>query len=869
MKNIKKSIKQYWIYLAAFALPWIIVLVRSFVFHTGFSGSGSFVKGDTYGQLIPFAYELWDKIHLGDSLAYTWNAVGGIDFSTIYGYFISPFTLIILAVPKKLIPDAVQFVMVMKWVLSGVTMVYFFYHTRHNTLQKHKQLVSFFLGMAFVLSNSTLNFMRYIQFGDVMICFPILLILIEKMVLNKKWKLYYIVLTFIIASNAYMAYEVCVFLLIWFLMQLDGEIIQKCKKFCMFAGVSVLAALTNSAFILTGLVLAKNRLDTDATSKTAYASSILIKFTDFFKQLFMFSKIPEPLYKDPNVYCSIVVEFLLLLFVFININKKKKVGYIFVLLGMFASFFQGGLNLAWHLFSVPNGANHRFSFIYIFIVLLLVLYVMEHLQDLKMWNVLLVGVISIVGVVVVFLNIDTYLEFYGYLVSILVLVLYIMIMILYCRKSIKYSSVLVALVICGMLELIANNFQELSVYDVQGASLQKCYAEEGQGLLDGVQLKTGERVSVVGTVSDLGLMSNKAAISGFVSSLNGRMKELMHDLGMARNGEVEYTQRGGSPLVNALLNTRYILGEDEVDCSDAEEVNEYASKKLYCTKRLLGLGFMVDDNIVDWKVKGGFCFDTQNEFVKCAVNGDPIFKQISPEVTCIDAFGQDITYDKDYYDKSGGYLFVNKTRYGNEYDSLQADFVVDKDMDLYLYSISQFNAQIAVFIDEEMIHMDNRSYFQSTYHVGSVKKGQKISVVAVPSEKTTTDQEMAWAISMASFDGASYDKVYEKLDDSIYNIQEMTSDYIKGNIDAEKDGIMMTSIQAADGFSAYVDGEKVDYTVIGGALIGVPLSKGKHMVEFKYQTPTPLWCILLSVCAFLIFLSLCGVEYTRRKQERN
>ena len=122
----------------------------------------------------------------------------------------------------------------------------------------------------------------------------------------------------------------------------------------------------------------------------------------------------------------------------------------------------------------------------------------------------------------------------------------------------------------------------------------------------------------------------------------------------------------------------------------------------------------------------------------------------------------------------------------------------------------------------------------------------------------------------SKFDNDAYSKVFGKLSNDVYEIEEMKSSYVKGNITADEDGIMMTSIQSGVGFNVFVDGELTDYETIGGALIGVPLSKGKHVVEFKYGgMKAPINSRTVADIGKALYIIMCAVYIIYRIKHKN
>ena len=232
--KMKEFIKKNWNYIAVFLIPWLIVVIHCIMRDSWLTGNGSLLNGDTKIQLYPLFVEFWNKVHSGESLFFSWNAGNGIDFYSNFAYYlISPFNLIVLLCPKAWIENTVQFVMVLKWSLTGVTMVYYFMHTKHNRLEHCKTLVSGIMGLAFVLSNYMIMELGYFNWTDVIILFPILLLLLENMIETGKWKLYCILLALSMICNFYMAYQVCIFLTIWFLLHICRKDTAKIRGYCL------------------------------------------------------------------------------------------------------------------------------------------------------------------------------------------------------------------------------------------------------------------------------------------------------------------------------------------------------------------------------------------------------------------------------------------------------------------------------------------------------------------------------------------------------------------------------------------------------------------------------------------------------------
>lgn len=867
MSRIRDFLKRNWFYLVALLLPMAIAVVRSLIIQSWIVGKGNIITGDLQAQIIPICYEFWDKIHSGDSLFYTWHLTDGVDFNALSGYLMSPFMLLMLLFPRNCIPQFMEFTLLMKWALCTWSMVYFFYHTSHNRIKKHKEVVALFLGLAYGLSNAVISYTIYVQFMDVLICFPLLLLLVEKMAQEGKWKLYYLVLAFCIISNNYVAFQVCLFLVFWFGLQMGSGITHKFKKFMIFAGSSVLAAATAIGPVLIGLSLAQGRLG--QTSKTKeYIFGLVIDGTEFLKQLFVFTPISAASNRSPNIYFSVIAVFLILLFPAVKMSRKRKAYMLAMAVVFLVSFFSGAASIVWHLFNVPNGVYHRFMYLFVFYMLFMVLCILNHIEDIRLQHVIVSFVLCLGMFVYVFFTLETYQTVIIYLATILLFVLYFMIMVLYCRKSISASAILVVIAVLGIGELSANAYNAIAYCDDVVYFGENGFMNKGCDLLEQAELDKGERITLANPTSDLGMMTGQNTDSGFISAINTNNKNLHERLGMASNSKVEFLTRGASPLVNLIFNIRYGLGESAMLFSDATEIASDEYMQLYRMERLAGLGYMVNADITDWDYKDKNCFQFQNDFVNKAVQGEDIFEPaVIEQVTCGDFFGNEYERDEAYVE-NGIYSYDIENKNGNEYDSLQMTLYASEDQDLYMYMWSEDNYKIQIFIDGEKKQEDIRSFVQSTYHIGNVKKGQRIAVCAVPADNFEVGKKTNIMFSFAKFNEVNYAKAYKELSKNVYQIETEKSDYLKGTIHADESGIMMTSVQAVKGFSVYVDGKKTDYKTIADTMIGVPLDKGDHVVEFKYRTPYFVMGWSLSAGFFVLYLIISIVTVQRKRQQR-
>ena len=103
-----------------------------------------------------------------------------------------------------------------------------------------------------------------------------------------------------------------------------------------------------------------------------------------------------------------------------------------------------------------------------------------------------------------------------------------------------------------------------------------------------------------------------------------------------------------------------------------------------------------------------------------------------------------------------------------------------------------------------------------------------------------------------------FQKAYDKLKTQPFEITSFKDTEITGTINAEKDGIMLTSIPYVPGWKVKVDGADAEKVPVGSnGLIGVNLTKGTHEITFKYSPSGFAGGIFIAIISVI-----CAIAYT-------
>lgn len=92
------------------------------------------------------------------------------------------------------------------------------------------------------------------------------------------------------------------------------------------------------------------------------------------------------------------------------------------------------------------------------------------------------------------------------------------------------------------------------------------------------------------------------------------------------------------------------------------------------------------------------------------------------------------------------------------------------------------------------------------------------------------------------------------------------NNYLKGEINSKKDGLLYLSVPYSKGWTIKVDGKETEFTKANSAFIGVPITKGAHIIEMTYVTPYFKLGMIISIISLIICVAL--LVFTNQKGRR-
>ena len=214
-KNLKDKIKSF--KFSHNFYYFLILLLIGFGFYLLMlieNGLSLAYGGDYMAQYIPMGFHVWDYYHewiktghftLFDSTLYLGaNSIGS---NTYYGLF-SPFNIIIVLLPRAIVPQSVALTSIIKLACAGL-----FFNMYMSDVFKTKENISRLCGIAYAFCGWGAFYLWYNNYQDILVFFPLVLWGVDKTIRDQKpWLL--AVGTFLLAICNYVlmvSYIICAF----------------------------------------------------------------------------------------------------------------------------------------------------------------------------------------------------------------------------------------------------------------------------------------------------------------------------------------------------------------------------------------------------------------------------------------------------------------------------------------------------------------------------------------------------------------------------------------------------------------------------------------------------------------------------------
>ncbi len=805
-------------------------------------GDKSVANVDMVHQYIPFYASLKNAVFGGHGLSYSQSLGMGGSYWGLIGYYLtSPFAALSLLVPDESLADYMAIQELFRIALTGCSFACFFSRRfRRNDLS-----VPLF-SLCYAMSSFMLLHLCTVVWGGCLMLLPLIVWGLEELLRGKKPWLYVLCITLAGISNYYFALIIGIYLVLYaaafmFSENLFDNLSLALRRAGMFAACSLLGAGGAAAILLPSAMLlgeTGNSSEKAASGFFALNPVLLLRQMLFHPDCRIIADDSRPL-----IYCSVFAAMCLPLF-FISRKIPSRVKIAFGMLSgiLTLSLAVNALNFLWHGMHIPNQLPYRFSFLIVFTALIMSGYALQYFRDFSpnTFNAVLSGMIAVTAAAYFACGRDmTMLA-----VTLIMSICYTVIALLIDGKKITVSAssalalglVFAELTACGVLAW--RDLEDESGYIPRSTYISHCSllkaAAERISVSDSDIFRTG----MLNEISyNNNAFSGLGGLSCFSSTNNGGLMKMLNASGYDADGRVLYYYKSFSPLMDSVLNMKYIVYNHDVgEPPYLKRLPEDGGCFIYRNELALPRAFAVSDSLRGWNVSFENPFDVQNNFLQMAVSDSDLTVYEKIPLVPDETYSSGVKYSDGIitFSPAGGQLALNAVSRSRKH--------------LYAYIDLSGASSIQIAVGERLYTISDKDNYVTD--LGWWEKGERFTVAAT-AEKTVRGRVYA-----ALLDESALENGISRLSRSPAVFTEYTETSVSCRIDAESGEMLFTSIPYEKGWRVTVNGRPVKPCAIGGGLIGVPLGKGKNTVELQFTVRGRTAGVIISIVSTALAVML-------------
>ena len=823
---MKKNLKKYLPEILTFIVPILIMLISCIVNKTYPFGNEILPKYDGYYQYAGFT-SYYKNVLLGnESLFYSFKGLLGYNFyaTSIY-YMFNPTNLLCIFSTSENILEYYTFIILLRIGLSGFTMCKYLKYKFKN--QSNLRYIIFSISYALMAYN-VCYFFNYMYF-DTVVLFPIVVLGLDKLIYERKNRLYIISLTLSIISNFYIGYMVCIFSLLYFIYniviyKLDKNIIKDFIISSLLSGfMCMIIIIPEASELLKGKALLYT------SNKTEYFKFNMNFLNIFYKFLPGSTSNYDLKYGMVNIYVSLFVIILVIKYFFNKkISKKERIStLIFILFFLFSISFNL-LDFAWQLFQKPIWYPNRYIFTFSFFLITIAMKEITNITyktNIKENLIIIISFILLTLYSIISLKIhNDNLKIISYILGIILILQYTFFL---NNKNAKYL-----LVMLFFIEVTINAIFTLKIMGKTTTMTQYKTNEE-------INEKTVKHIKEIenkdnnfyrmelstSTVHNSPSLLNYNGINHFNSVKNAKTLNFLNKFNYQVTDDTSVEFNNYNPYLTSLLGIKYINGsKDEMYYENVYNENPY----MYLNKDALSLGYMIYNK--EFKKSNSSYQNTEN-LINSMLNTD------IKRYKVIDNFDGKDTEIKEIDNKK---YVISKTSI-----KIEMEDKASNSMFLIPSRNISFVANYSIFINDDEIK--DAAIKQSPIFIN---KDDTYKIIIKSNLSKTELNSLKWY----QIDYDKYIETINELKKNEFNITKYNKDnHIEGNIDVNNDkNVLLLTIPYDKGWNIYVDDNKVNYDICFDSFICLDLDKGKHNIKMNYVPSGFIVGLIISSLAFII-----------------
>ena len=800
LKKVKNS--QLQAALLAVIISSIVWLGTSLYFSLAPFGTKTLCTLDGTDQYMPFLSEFWSIFNEGGSLLYSFHGGLGNNFYLTCAYYLfSPFTFLALLFNKSQIPIAANLIVILKNILVITIMAWYL----ASKSEKPRPFLATSIALAYGLSYYFLSYSFNFMWMDGIALVPLMLYGMERLN-TRKGRLFYIIsLALAILTNFYMGAVICIFLALYYIViHLRFNTHEGWKDFKAFALCSICAALIGGIVLIPVVkVLVSEKTGRMESPNFEFYNNAKYFFSRFLPQ----AKIVKISSNRGtiNLYMGVGAIFGLLLFLFTKqSSKREKYGLLF-LIGLYLLSTQFSLlNYVFHGFYMQGGVPNRYAFVINLLIGIAIYQSFSNLQQDSSKKIIWGGVISTwyFGVIGAWNSSDSL-----WLALSLLFVVLLYWGLTYYKKIYLLSWLILIESLYGLTMLspgyLNSMFTQMNTYEQVIESISS----------------TG-RTEYIGKniVRNSNALFGTNGVTAFNSVINSNTASFFGKLGCDWNSVRYFFFRGWTPISALFFGVK-----DLISNSDVLVPPPYSYKEKIDNITLYESPYNISFGVIPISNQD---INEENKFQNLNILYPDSFSLLdveatvktSEEISKVQTYSKSQTYNRKYQIndvKENGETIIKLDPFEGE--------------NIYIYTYMNGSSSYKVFKNDEELSSTNQNGV--VVYVGSVKTSDEVTVKykasADASYRVITVQVADLSVAKTNEAGVYYSS-------HCLQNQKIAGSTITGFYETSSNENMVFTLPYDEGWSAYVNGQRVSISSWQNAFLSIPLQAGTNEIKLIY-----------------------------------
>ncbi|MBQ7834878.1 MAG: YfhO family protein [Ruminiclostridium sp.] len=856
----------------SFGIPCLILLLSYFIFGVYPFGDESVLSLDLNGQYVYYYDYMYDVFAGEESVFYSWSRNLSGEFMGIIGYYLgSPFNFLVWMFPRHMITEGLLTMMVTKVGAIGLCMA--IYLSRGKGFGKLTTIV--FASSYALCSYTMVQTMNPMWLDGVMIL-PIVVYGIEKLIDDGKFIMLVISLVYAFVTCFYIGFMIAIFSAIYFLYYLaashkEGLAFLFFKRGALFTGVAIVSAMISCYMLIPVYnALSYGKFDfSEPDYSSVYTNFELIEMLD---KMFPLTYDTVRMSGLPFIYCGTIVLLMLPCYFFMKkIRGRDRIAAAAIISVLCVSMWICQVDMLWHGGQLPNWLPYRYSFMLSFLMVTFSAQAFDSINEIRKKHIAGIAV-AWFAVLLLIEKTDNFLEDIDrdtmdslqVILPAMFILLVISAAVIQLKDKLNRKSMCIVFTVIISLEIFANTFVQLLrqdwdiVYSTRPSYVNvivptREVVDEIKAKDDGFYRieKTYHR-----TVNDP-MACGMYGLSHSSSTLNAKPIELLSRLGFSARSH--YTRSsGGTEITNSLMGVKYILSCEENSTANIETKDDITVTE---NEYALPMAYLVDNDIEDLELSDTEPLQNQNELLMTMLHGIEVISDETNEreyfTRIIDDVDLELTNVTQGKTTDGHHSFKQKKEGLNT--EIVYTFEMPEASSLYMYLPSKYERTVNVWL--------NRKTFLGTYFEGDnnsiMKIGDFEAGESVTIGLTLTRSDLYFREAQFLF--CDHEAISEDLGELKARNNETVAERVsptklKISVNAGEEDMLFTTIPVEKGWTVKVDGVETEYVEVLDALIAVPLTEGKHIIEMSFMTAGYPMALIITAAGVVLFIAMIVIS---------